>query len=258
MTKALDDLAADLSNAFTGDLAHLRDRLVFGHWEDSLSLAEILTAEQQAAIVDAFCSEHGQTPALAVMSIWSKWYFGMVLPPYISANIVLGRMPACGVDDIRLILQPDCKISAAVVTGVTPVQALPLPGCALEPLVDRLVAPFIERYHQQTGVTRRVLWSNAGTLIEGVVRHLEKIGCSADLIAACDAYLARTHLADGTRNPLHLPVVYLDMPGESGRRRRICCLRYMLPDEKLCCACPRDGTAAKIKAHMRALEGAAL
>lgn len=255
MANDLRELSATLDAGFVGNLAHLHGRLVFEPRPDSLSLAQILQPQRQAAIIDAFCREHGTTPAIAVMSIWSKWFFGMVLPPYISASIALGCTPPCGIDDISLLLHDDGKIAAAVVSGEAPPLDMQRSACPLDPLVDTLVAPFIERYHQHTGVTKRVLWSNAGTLIEGVIRHLEKIGCRPDLIAACDAYLAQAHLPDGTRNPLHLPVVYLDIPGETGRRRRICCLRYMLPDKKLCCACPRDGTAARIKSYMRAREG---
>jgi ferric iron reductase protein FhuF len=72
-------------------------------------------------------------------------------------------------------------------------------------------------------------------------------GPSAALDQARDL-LARPSLADGARNPLFAPVRYV----ADRRVRRVCCLKYLTPEQKLCGVCPLP---ADNPARMRGTEG---
>lgn len=229
-----------LERAFIGPFSHLHGLFQLRPpAQTDMSIDEVLTEPRLDSIVASFCREYGETPRLAVLSIWSKWYFATVLPPLLSANALLDLMLQSGLQQVRLVLADDGKIGTSVITAGRRVAMLPGAEQRLAPLVDNLVAPFIDLYHRRTRVSRRVLWSNAGNLVEGVVRHLEKHGAPSLAIAECDHFLSLARRADGTRNRLYRPVFYIDCNGERLRRRRVCCLRYLLPDGKLCCACPR-------------------
>ena len=237
---AWDRLHDDLNGLFVGPLAHLHGRIspAGAIAEPTYTVDEILSERHLDRMADAFCRAHGETPRVAIYSIWSKWYFSFVLPPLVCAAILLDKLPPFRLSDIRLGLAPDYKIDQVAMAGAT---GLPLPS-GLEgrfrPLIDGNIAPFIEIWHRRTRVSRRVLWSNAGTLFEGVLRHLEKEGFAAPGIGEGLALMETRVFADGEKNHLFSPIVYLKAGEECVRRRRVCCLRYLLPDNVLCCACP--------------------
>lgn len=245
MTNALRELDSLLNRKFVGHLAHLQNVLTLGREDPhALSLSEVLNEDSIAAIVESFCVTHGNTPRIAVLSIWSKWYFTTIVPPLISANVCVDVLPPCRASVIKLVLNESYMIERGIISDGLPTVVAPGTASRLAPLVEELIAPFIERFHRCTGVPHSVLWSNAGNLVEGVVRHLEKIDAPDDAVRECDAYLNLPRLADGRRNRLYRPVVYTERSGERARRRRVCCLRYTLPDGKLCCACPRHENAS--------------
>ncbi|WP_336493113.1 siderophore-iron reductase FhuF, partial [Methylobacterium nigriterrae] len=71
----------------------------------------------------------------------------------------------------------------------------------------------------------RVLWSNAASLYAWIVAEIaHDPSVPAAVVAGAEAVMLRHHWPDGRRNPLHAP------PRTAGeRRRRVCCLRYLLP-----------------------------
>ncbi len=241
--EAWDKLHDDLNGLFVGPLAHLRGRImhVGSIAEPTYSVDEILTEHHLDRMAEAFCRAHGETPRAAIYSIWSKWYFSFVLPPLLCSAILLDRLPPFRLSDIRLKLAPDYKIEQVAISQAT---ALPVSsvGGRFKPLIEGNIAPFIEFWHSRTRVSRRVLWSNAGTLFEGVLRHLQKEGFAAPGLGEGFALMDARMFDDGAKNHLFSPVTYLKIDGERVRRRRVCCLRYLLPDGVLCCACPLHET----------------
>ena len=247
-------LHAEFDKLFVGPLQHLhgifvdRDRVE----EPTLSIVDLMRGEHLAALAEAFCRAHGETPRIAIYSIWSKWYFGAVLPTLICSGILLGRLPPFRLSEIRLALDADYKIKRVAVPNGKSLEVSAGQDARFKPLIEGNIEPFIEMFHGHTGVSRRVLWSNAGTLFEGVVRHLEKVEGRAPGIDEGLALLSTRVFPDGARNRLYEPVTYPMVGGERVRRRRVCCLRYQLPDRVLCCACPlheteRRGTSSPLR-----------
>ncbi|WP_455734257.1 siderophore-iron reductase FhuF, partial [Burkholderia stabilis] len=91
-------------------------------------------------------------------------------------------------------------------------------------------------------VTPRVLWSNAGNLLDYLLDTCRSLPCAADPVRdagwlfgstclGCEPNPLRTPVRDAVpRSPL-LPTPF--------RARRVCCLRYEIPGEtQLCGSCP--------------------
>ncbi|MGQ3198133.1 MAG: (2Fe-2S)-binding protein, partial [Hydrogenophaga sp.] len=79
--------------------------------------------------------------------------------------------------------------------------------------------------------TRRVLWSNAGNLFEAFIRRLDETHPGLRGLAPAREWLEMP-------TPLHRPVIYLPRAEGVHRMRRICCMRYLVPDRVFCTTCP--------------------
>ena len=238
---SLETFGKSLDAIFVGDLEHLRPHLVVGRSEQaSRSVRDALDDCWLDAIVESFNQTYGNTPRTAVLSIWSKWYFATALPPLICSNILLDQTPPLELEHFRIAFTPDHKIdSVAIPEGeVAPVQSRP--GNRLLPIVEKHLYPFVKLYHARTGVSRRILWNNAGTLVEGLLTYLERVQIGGAARDECSDFLQLPNLPNGKRNPLFQPVAYVLLDEVPARRRRGCCLRFQLPDGKLCCACPKQ------------------
>jgi ferric iron reductase protein FhuF len=89
----------------------------------------------------------------------------------------------------------------------------------------------------------KVLWSNAGNYFENLLNLMAKAGMPAERLAPGRLLLESRTRPDGTRNPLFQPVQYLPVNDEHGqptlrRERKVCCVRYLLPELELCGNCP--------------------
>ncbi|WP_261320156.1 siderophore-iron reductase FhuF, partial [Burkholderia contaminans] len=91
-------------------------------------------------------------------------------------------------------------------------------------------------------VTPRVLWSNAGNLLDYLLDTYRSLPSVADPVRDAD-WLFGSSCVHGEPNPLRAPVrdavprsALLPTPF---RARRVCCLRYEIPGEtQLCGSCP--------------------
>nr|WP_315465835.1 siderophore-iron reductase FhuF [uncultured Rhodoferax sp.] len=176
----------------------------------------------------------------ALLSQWSKYYFSLVVPAAVAAALVMKRPLHMPWEDCVLLL---CN-------GMP--QALYLPADALgavsdEPAiryaslcVDHL-APMVEALAGAVRMAARVLWSNVGHTLEYAL---------STAVDDSQAQLDQKFLLDraeffdtGLPNPLCQVIRYLtpanpELPNPL-RVRRTCCLRYLLPGEKmLCSSCP--------------------
>ncbi|MGL4290342.1 MAG: siderophore-iron reductase FhuF, partial [Phreatobacter sp.] len=144
-----------------------------------------------------------------------------------------------GLGEIGLILTADGRAEALRLCQV---------GAAFEPvsaerrfaaLIDDHLAPIIVALARETGITPRVLWSNAGNYFEHAVAMGERSAAATcpGLIHGKELLASRKR-SDGRPNPLFAPIYYLDEQGRTGRRRRICCIRYLIPGQGYCGVCP--------------------
>jgi ferric iron reductase protein FhuF len=203
-------------------------------------LSALMRPAHRDRIGEDFVAAHGQTERTVIASIWSKWHFAILMPAYLIATLLLDWDLADALPHADFVLDAQGKTVA-----------LRLPAEQLRPragppdflaLVDHLDA-CIALFGTRTGVTARVLANNAGNLFESFVQRVASVhGDRPEILARCDAahaLMARAQL-DGQRpNPLHAPVVYLPQrDGPPLRQRRICCMRYLVPDCVFCTTCP--------------------
>ncbi len=229
-------LLADLGSVLKGDLARFARGLVVDSRAQELRFDALFTLSLIDDHVEHYNNEYGNTDRRAIFSIWALRHFQAVLPPLLSANIFLDCSPVLELDRLAFIVAADFTVRELKI-GPDLVDLRGASGAArFRDLARCFVAPLIERISVRTGVTERVLWSNAGTTFEGFLRIVEPAAEGRSGFQEAKALLQLPTWPDGTVNRLFSPVRYLD-----GRRiRRICCMRYLVPDGRLCAICPLE------------------
>lgn len=229
-----------LAPLLDGPLASLKPKLAYADDpREAVRGVDLTDGAILRALLARFGAAYPGEDRRAVASLWSKWLFAVVLEPVLATNMLADWALPVGLGDIGLILTADGRAEALKLGHV---------GAAFRPasaerrfaaLIDDHLALVIAALARETGITPRVLWSNAGNYVEHAVATA---GRSAS--AACPGVihgqelLASRARPDGRPNPLFAPVYYLDAQGRTGRRRRICCIRYLIPGQKYCGTCP--------------------
>ena len=229
-------LLIDLSSVLMGDLARFARGLVVEPRAQELRFDALFTPSLIDDHVEHYNKEYGGTDRRAIFSIWALRHFQAVLPPLLSANIFLDCSPVLELDRLAFVLAADFTVRDLKI-GPDLVDLRGAPGAArFRDLAQSFVAPLIERISVRTAVTERVLWSNAGTTFEGFLRIIEPAAQDRSGFQEAKALLRSQTWPDGTVNRLFSPVRYVN-----GRRiRRICCMRYLVPDGRLCAICPLE------------------
>ncbi|MQT15085.1 siderophore-iron reductase FhuF [Segnochrobactrum spirostomi] len=181
----------------------------------------------------------------AVASFWSQYYFAVLTIPLGLSMVVLGRMPDPALETTDLVWDPSGGGPSAIRfrdergTPERPVTDL------FETMIEAHLAPMIAAIAAHAGLAPKLLWSNVAGYFEWIVQEMHRRRSELTLAArgaAIDeavAFFDCAVLPSGTRNPLLKPVRYVEEGGEIVRRRRICCLRHMLPGVGGCGAtCP--------------------
>lgn len=232
-------MTAMFATLFQGPLAFLADNLVLGaDARPFIPATALVEGEELAPLLARFARNYRRPEAIAVATLWSKWHFSILIPPVLAANIIADWGLPVGIGEIGVIPSED---------GRTAALRLPHAGSRLAPanvrerfaaLVDGHLAPVIAAISRASPLPPKVLWSNAGTIVEHSLGELEAfLGTGHPGLSQARAVLATRRWDDGTSNPLFEPVRYST---ERGRRRRICCLRYRMDNLKLCKTCPLD------------------
>ncbi|APD11330.1 siderophore-iron reductase FhuF [Pandoraea vervacti] len=262
------DLAASLPAAVRGDLGPLCAGLVFGGHDPEDADDRLRSGETTIGLTDL----GAHVPALfdgvrrivpgveprALMSQWSKFYFRAIAPGALAITIVHGRTLTLDPATCAIVLRGGLplRVRFASNSWVPPspgddASDVPSASARFASLIHVHLPAAISAMHRASGVSQRVLWSNAGNLLEFIVAQMRKVPSLA--ARASDDY---TWLFDGDAgfgqtadNPLYRTVRYVTPPSAAipapMRARRVCCLRYQLAgkgtrcDEALLCgSCP--------------------
>lgn len=206
-----------------------------GGW---LAVAELERADTLTNLLAGFAHAEGFPGGdrRAIASLWSRWHFSAMLPPFVAA-LLLHR---CAPELQAVQLSPGNKTSGVAWRQCAPQFDPGSPGAACELTVWQ-ARPLIDSLAGVSGVSTRVFWNNLGNLLEYLVTELRTHPDACGHVAhALDALLEAPHLSDDSPNPLQRPVRYLpDASAGTRRMRRICCLYYLLPGTELCASCPR-------------------
>jgi ferric iron reductase protein FhuF len=234
---AADDAAAGemlgaLAPLFSGDLARYRNVFVAADDpREAISGAEFLQPQMLSELMARFRPQFASADQRGLASIWANQYFMRLFPPVISAALLLNQRMPLQLEQLSIIVDGE---------GLPLVFKLPGPCEQLPPPQN----PFIQALCAHTGVSAKVLWSNAGNYFEAWLGQLQKRSEEPALLLDGERLLSTAQRPDGSRNPLYAPIRYVDIEHADGqvrpwRQRRLCCIRYVLPGVELCPNCPR-------------------
>ncbi|WP_192035153.1 siderophore-iron reductase FhuF [Halomonas sp. YLGW01] len=242
----LDGLTPPRLGPLTAPAVAMRDLLAPGRLEAELE-------RFGAGYGDADCK--GQGDRRAVASLWSKWHAGALLAPYLAANLLLERDLPVSLDEVGVHLTPEGRTECLQLAHAgRPLGSLD-GFTRFSTLLDDHLTPLIARLSALSGASAKVFWSNVGNSFEHFLTALEGHPMAHPGVAAEGKRLLESRtLPDGRRNPLYQPVRYVQPTSEGAsapeptrrvrRVRRLCCLRYLLPDLGYCGNCPLPGKAS--------------
>lgn len=256
MNELSDDVVAvrpALAGLFQGELAPYARMMVFGDDpRTGIACDDLIDPPVLEARLAHFAEAFPGADRRAVASFWSQYYFAVLTIPLGLAMVLLGRMPSPALDETELLWDPTGGGPSAVRfhdeagTRETAVTEL------FVAMMEGHLAPLIAALAGHAGLAPKLLWSNVAGYFEWIVqemhrrRHEPALAARGAAIDEAVAFFERPTLPSGARNPLLKPVRYVEEGGELVRRRRICCLRHMLPGVGGCGAtCPvPEGRAA--------------
>lgn len=240
-------MIAPLQPLFVGELAHHHDALTLhddprpGIRADQLAQPETLDPLLQRM-------RPGFTHRMrrGLVSEWNKYYLNRLIPSVTVAAVALDWHLPLTPRQVEVILNEEGKAT----TFKLPHAGAPLPQQPATPferfsaLLDDHLAPLIGELAAQSRLSPRVLWSNVGNVLEFVLNRLAHADVPAAGCAQLRELLNTRVRDDGQRNPLYRPIHYVEVTDDDGslrraRRRRICCIRDLVPEHRLCGTCPR-------------------
>jgi ferric iron reductase protein FhuF len=210
----------------------------------SVPAGALLDDAMRATIEGRFARRFDSFDPRAVHSIWMKWYLNAFLPPLMLTDLFLMRSVPVALDQVSFVLGEDARIAAVKIGGLGEDTGNADAFDRFRDLIFDHFDPLIEIWSARTDVTRRVFWSNVGNTFEAMLRRVETVSGRFERLAQARRLLAEPLWPDGRQNPLYdavYDVIEVDLPV---RRRRVCCLQYLLPDRRFCKACPIEEARA--------------
>lgn len=232
-----------LAPLFTGPLAEHGEKLQLrSQPRNDVPGSRFFQPDDFNAFVDRLQLRYQTDERLALVSLWSKWYFSTFLAPVMAANLLQQLDLPMALEDIGIQLGADDRPLALHLAHA----GRPLPRCTaferFHGLIEGHLEPVIKTLVSASQASPRLFWSNAGNTFEFVTSRIDLHPlANAHSTAPAREILGTRLRPDGRRNPLFAPVQYQDIgEGEPQRLRRICCIRYRLPGVGYCSSCPLD------------------
>lgn len=231
-----------LAPLFSGELETLSDHLVLADDERPYVACSALLEEGRIAVLlERFAKNYPEPEPRAVASQWSKWYFSRLMTSVLAANIIMNRRLPIGFDETGVILSEDGRATAFRLwddgQDFTPLDFVE----RFEELIDGHLAFLIAALSAASGLSAKVLWSNAGNIFENVIsRCASAFGDGHTGVAHGRQLLSARVWRDKRPNRMFEPVRYVPAGDVTLRKRRVCCIRYLMPSLSLCKNCPLD------------------
>lgn len=220
------------------DLTHLQ---TLGHCQGQSATfgSQLWTAPSLDFIVARYAQEHGASDRRALLSHWSKSYLEALLPGALVACLLLDRELPLAFDELGLQLDADGNVANLLL----PSGSLVLPADAdfyrrCQRLLETNLEPFVEGLARHARISARAVWGNVAAYLAWALRLLvQHFGLPPErLNQALQVFSAPTY-PDGRPNPIQRAYQFpTDLQGQPWRR--VCCLRYCLPELPYCADCP--------------------
>lgn len=239
-------MIAEYSQLFSGSLAATGDRLCLHDGRDGIIACKLLLDDRRMAeILKIFAGNYSEPDPRAVASQWSKQYFAHLLMPTLAINLVLDRALPLRLDQVGVTLKDDARPNTFFFDDAgSPIEAADFSG-RFGDLFDGHVAPLVTSISNASMLPQKVLWANVGNIVENVVGHCFRLAGETPGVRHGRDMLASKLWHDGRRNPLFEPIRYERADGQQIRKRKVCCLRYLIPSLKLCGTCPLEEVPPK-------------
>ncbi|HET7371053.1 MAG TPA: siderophore-iron reductase FhuF [Gammaproteobacteria bacterium] len=234
-------MIASLAPLFTGPFAGLEDRLLSAEAAppDTVTAAELFTTAGLDAVLARGAALYPAGDRRALLSLWSRYYFGAVIYLPVAANLVLGRALPLALDDLGVVLAETGEVTQLVLAhDGEPVRQRRAPE-RFAALLDDNLAPAIAAMAPHVRLSPRVLWSNAGHYFHYLSEALASMPGLPEDVHQLAGFMRQRHLPDGRRNPLFEPVREVaDAEGLPHMLRRLCCIQFRLEGLGYCDNCP--------------------
>ncbi len=241
---------SSLKAVFVGEHAWCGEKMMLSsELEDGMPLEDFFRSGAFSAALDRYAAAHGGTDRRAVASMWSLYYFSFLTIPYIVARRADQLLP----------INPADMTIALAEDGLP--RALGLPGegdwsdsgqrdllSYVLPLVKQHLPTVVAQLKALGGIAPKLAWNNAAVYIDYAFNATEHLAEGSNW--ASRPLFDQTHLPDGTSNPFHGCLRHEADGEQTVCRRKVCCLRYLLPGIPSCgelCALPAQRMAAQRK-----------
>ncbi|WP_148253597.1 siderophore-iron reductase FhuF [Aidingimonas lacisalsi] len=238
-----------LSDLYVGPLESLAPPSIGSAPSHALAGGQLLDAGTLDNLLERFAAQYGHGDRRAIASLWSKWHINAVLAPTLLANLILERELPIALEETHLVLTPEGRTERlCLVHEGTPLVSRGL-FARFKTLLDGHLAPLFKMLSDLSGASTRVFWSNAGNVFEHYATAIERHPQASPGIAGeAQALLESRHYPDGRRNPLYRPIRYIESQNQDVKRlRKLCCLRYLLPEIGYCGNCPLEGCDRQVR-----------
>jgi ferric iron reductase protein FhuF len=217
-----------LADRLPEPLAWYADRLVLANRQGSLiSGRDLLDGDTVERLMARFAASHRGGDRRALVSMWTQWHFGLLIVPATAAILMLDRDLPLALDEIGIVPhetgRPDAFVLAELGTPHRTGEQ------RFARLFDGHVALLVAGLAARFRVSPRLLWSNAAAIFEWALQQVPDGAGQAEARTEARDLLERRLDSAGQRNPMFDQVRYPLEAGEPVRRRKLCCLRYLLP-----------------------------
>ncbi len=230
-----------LKAVFTGEHAWCGENMMLSSDLDgAVPLGDFLAGDGFSQTLDRYAEVHGSADRRAVASFWSLYYFSALTIPYVVARRA-EITPPIALDEMTISIGED---------GLPRAFGLPHEGDwseskglvdVITPLVDCHLARVVALFKEKTGIAPKLAWNNAAVYIDYAFNATDRSPAEGDDHWPSRQLFDCPQLANGSRNPFHGCLRHEMEEGAVHCRRKVCCLRYMLPGIPGCgelCALP--------------------
>lgn len=229
-----------LSSAFSGPHAWCNEKMMLSDdLSDGMALPEFFASGAFDRALDTYAEKSGGTDRRAVASMWSLYYFSALTIPYLVARVLDHQVLPVSFDRMKVALAEDGLPRAFGVVDAGDWQT----GddndvfATLGPLMGAHLRDVVGYLKSSGGIAPKLAWNNALVYIDYALRAAGV----EPLHAQAQALIGSKSLPDGSPNPFFDCLRHEEEDGERVCRRKICCLRYLLPGVRSCgslCALP--------------------
>ncbi|WP_312363019.1 siderophore-iron reductase FhuF [Ensifer sp.] len=229
-----------LSSAFSGPHAWCNEKMMLSDdLADGIALPEFFGSGAFDQALDIYAAASGGSDRRAVASMWSLYYFSALTIPYIVARVLDHQVLPVSFDRMKVALAEDGLPRAFGVADAGDWQASDDEDvfATLAPLMGEHLREVVGYLKSSGGIAPKLAWNNAVVYIDYALRAAGV----EPLHAQAEALTGRKSLPDGSPNPFFDCLRHEEEDGARVCRRKICCLRYLLPGVRSCgslCALP--------------------